>query len=451
MISQDNKLGSKGKLKRSLSVFDLAIYGLMFISPTATFSGFGIVFDASDGMVPLVYLIGFVAMFFTAVSYTMMSRDFPDAGSVYAYSKGSLGEGAGFLAGWAMVLDYLLVPALIYIGAAVAVGSLVPEVPLWLWGIVLLVGNTLVNLRGIQSVARANTVIMLMQAAVLVLFFVMGTAAAVQGVGGAHWSMSPFFKGSQVSLGLVAGAVSLGVLNYMGFDAISTLAEEAKGGAASVGKATMVCLFLTGILFVAESYLASLFVLGHSAFPPGMPTYAAFYDIAHTIGGWFLKSATSMAGLFVSCIAAALAAQAAISRLLFSMARDGRMPAALAHVSAKSQIPDRATVLVAIITAALIVVFSSRLTLLVSIVSFGALIGFLFLHASVVAHFFWRQSSRRWLAHLVSPAIGFAIIAYVIANMSVAAKIVGGCWFALGVAWSILRASRTSMRVNPEA
>ncbi|HUA24546.1 MAG TPA: APC family permease [Steroidobacteraceae bacterium] len=442
MNLHDNPSDGKDKLKRSLTVLDLAIYGLMFISPTATFSGFGIVFDASDGMVPLVYVIGFVAMLFTAVSYTMMSREFPSAGSVYAYSKGSLGEGSGFLAGWAMVLDYLLAPALIYIGAAVAVGSLVPQVPLWLWGIALLIGNTLINLRGIRSVARANNVIMLLQVAVLVLFFVMGTRAVVKGVGGAHLSVSPFFKGGQVSLGLVAGAVSLGVLNYMGFDAISTLAEEAKGGAAAVGRATMVCLFLTGTLFVAESYLASLFVLGRGAFPPGMPTYAAFYDIAHTIGGWFLESATSMAGLFVSCIAAALAAQAAISRLLFSMARDGKMPAALAHVSAKSQIPDRATIFVAIITAGLIAVFSSRLTLLVSIVSFGALIGFLFLHASVIAHFFWRKGSKRWLAHLVSPAIGFAIIAYVIANMSVAARIVGGCWFAFGAAWLIFRTRR---------
>ncbi|MGA9369597.1 MAG: APC family permease, partial [Steroidobacteraceae bacterium] len=406
MSSQDILSTDRGQLKRSLSVFDLAIYGLMFISPTATFAGFGIVFDASDGMVPLVFIIGFVAMFFTAVSYTMMSREFPNAGSVYSYSKGSLGEGAGFLAGWAMVLDYLLSPALIYIAAAVAIGSLVPHVPLWLWALVLLCGNTLVNLRGIQSVARANVAILLLQVVVLGLFFVMGTAAAVKGVGGAHLSMSPLFKGGRVSLGLVSGAISLGVLNYMGFDAISTLSEEAKGGPAMVGRATMACLLLTGILFVGESYLASLFVLGRDTFPPGMPTYAAFYDIAHTIGGGFLKSATSIVGIFISNIAAALAAQAAISRLLFSMARDGRMPAALAHISAKSRIPDRATILVAIITAGLILAFADRLTLLVSIVSFGALIGFLFLHASVIAHFFWRKGSRRWLAHLASPAIG---------------------------------------------
>ncbi|HEX4269212.1 MAG TPA: amino acid permease, partial [Steroidobacteraceae bacterium] len=173
-----------------------------------------------------------------------------------------------------------------------------------------------------------------------------------------------------------------------------------------------------------------------------MPTYAAFYDIAYTIGGGLLKAATSMGGLFVACIAAGLAAQAAISRLLYSMARDGRMPTALAHISAKSRIPDRATVLVAVVAAGLILIFAGRLTMLVSIVSFGALIGFLFLHASVIVHFIWRKGSRRWLAHLVSPAVGFIIIAYVIAHMSTAAKIVGGCWFALGAGCLLLRARR---------
>jgi amino acid transporter len=442
MILEDNSFKNGRQLKRSLTVFDLTIYGLMFIAPTATFSGFGIVFDASHGMVPLVFLIGFVAMFFTALSYTMMSREFPDAGAVYAYSKGSLGEGAGFLAGWAMVLDYLLAPALIYIGAAVAIGSLVPQVPLWVWAIALLCGNTAVNLRGIESVARANTIILLLECLVLVLFFVMGTVAALKGVSGAHLSMAPFFVRGRFSLGMVSGAVSLGALNYMGFDAISTLSEESKGGPASVGRATMVCLVVTGILFIGESYLASLFVLGRDTFSPGMPTYAAFYDIAYMIGGGILKAATSMGGIFVACIAAGLAAQAAISRLLFSMARDGRMPRVLAHVGAKSQIPDRATVLVAIVAAGLILVFADRLMLLVSIVSFGALVGFLFLHASVIVHFIWCKGSRRWVAHLLSPAFGFLIIAYVVAHMSTPAKIAGCSWLAVGAAWLLLRSRR---------
>ena len=397
-------------------------------------------------MVPLVFAIGFVAMFFTAVSYNHDVKGLPGRRFGVRVLQGKPGRGRRVPR---RLGDGPRLPARSRADLHRRSGgdrlARAPQVPLWVWGIVLLLGNYADQPSGHPVGSQSqHHLILLLQVAALGLFFVMGTVAAAKGVGGAHLSMTPFFKGGQVSLGVVAGAVSLGVLNYMGFDAISTLAEEAKGGPAAVGKATMACLFLTGILFVAESYLASLFVLGRDAFPPGMPTYGAFYDIAHTIGGWFLKSVTSMAGLFVSCIAAALAAQAAISRLLFSMARDGRMPAALAHVSPKSQIPDRATILVAIITAALILVFSERLTLLVSIVSFGALIGFLFLHASVVAHFLWRKGSRRWLAHLVSPAVGFAIIAYVIAHMSSAAKIVGCCWLALGAAWSLLRPRKRS-------
>ena len=87
----------------------------------------------------------------------------------------------------------------------------------------------------------------------------------------------------------------------------------------------------------------------------------------------------------------------------------------------------------AIVTAGLILFFSYRLELLLSIVSFGAMTAFLFVHASVIRHFLWRQGSREWLRHLVAPAIGFGIIAFVMFNMNVNAKRVGLSWIALGV------------------
>lgn len=435
--------GSARALKRSLTVFDLLVYGLMLISPTAPFAGFGIVFNASNGMVPLVYVIGLVAMFFTALSYVVMSKEFPSAGSVYAYATGCFGSTVGFFAGWSMILDYLLVPALIYITAAVAVGSVLPQVPIAVWAAILMAGNTLVNLLGIESVAKANIGFFVLQLAALAVFLFVATLALAKGVSGAHLSLAPFFRRDQVSLGLVTGAVSIGVLNYLGFDAISTLAEEAKDGAASVGRATVLAVMITAVLFIAQSYLASLFVLGRLQFAQGMPTYAAFYDIATSIGGWWLKCITSIVGIFLSSVAAALVAQATIARLLFSMARDGRLPVGLAHINPKTRIPDRAVIAVAVITIGLILVFSQRLTLLVSIVSFGALVGFLFLHASVVVHFMIRRRSDSWVRHAVCPILGFCIIAYVISQMSPHAKIVGGCWFAVGVGVTALTRGRS--------
>lgn len=434
--------GYRQELKRALSLVDLLVYGLVLISPTAPFPSFGIMYDASAGMVPLVYVIGLVAMFFTALSYMAMSGEFPLAGSAYAYASGTFGEVAGFIAGWAVVLDYLLTPALIYIAAAVAIDAVLPGVPLEVWAIGLLVFNTLVNLRGIDSVTRANMGFLTLQLAALGLFFIFALVALARGSNGAHLSIQPFFNAHHLAPQVVLGAVSIGVLNYLGFDAISTLAEEARGGPSQVGRATLLTLVVTAVLFISQSYLASLFVLHQGGFPPGKPSYAAFYTIAGTIGGTWFKAVLSIAGVFLAGIASALTSQAAIARLLFSMARDGRLPKQFAHVDPRRQVPDRATLLVAVITIGLILFFAHRLALLLSIVSFGAMTGFLFVHASVVRHFLWRKRSRDWIRHLLAPAIGFLIIGFVMLNMSVNAKRVGLSWIALGALIALTRIRR---------
>ena len=184
--------------------------------------------------------------------------------------------------------------------------------------------------------------------------------------------------------------------------------------------------------------MACLFVLQRQSFPPGNPTYAAFYDIAAIVGGSWFKTVLSVAGVFLANIASALAARAAISRLFYGMARDGHMPRGMAHVHPRWRIPDRATLVVSVVTFALILFFSTRLELLLTIVSFGALTGFLFVHAAVVRHLVWKKGSRDWLRHLLAPALGFAIVAVVIYSMSGNAKLVGTCWMAVGAAIVLL-------------
>src|SRR5271155_5777904 len=148
--------GYRQELKRSLSPFDLLVYGLVFIAPIGPWSSFGFVFNASHGMVPLVYLVGLVAMVFTALSYMTMSAAFPVAGSVYAYAGRGIGETAGFLAGWALLLDYLLLPTLVYIICAVSVHAIYPAVPKALLVAAFLGFNTVINLFGVESTARLS-------------------------------------------------------------------------------------------------------------------------------------------------------------------------------------------------------------------------------------------------------------------------------------------------------
>src|SRR2546430_13173362 len=135
------KLGYKQGLQRSLRLWDLISDGLVFMVPIAPFAIFGLVFDASKGMVPLTCVIGLVAMLFTALSYREMSRAFPVAGSVYSYAGRGIGNPAGFIAGWAILLDYLLVPTLLYVTGAVALANVIPSVPQQVWVIIFVVFN----------------------------------------------------------------------------------------------------------------------------------------------------------------------------------------------------------------------------------------------------------------------------------------------------------------------
>jgi len=434
------ELGYKPELKRALSVTDLVVYGLIFISPIAPFSAFGVVFNAAHGMVALVYAVGLVAMSLTAISYMTMSEAFPVAGSVYSYARLGIGEGAGFLAGWALLLDYLLIPSLAYLACGIALKDAWALPPVWSWLVLFLAINTALNLGGVDNVARANRALLALQGVLLALFLVFAIRGVARGTGGAHLALQPFFDPKQFSVGLVFGAVSLGVLSFLGFDGISTLAEEAKGGRKSVGKATAIALALSAILFVLQTYVAGLYVLGRTVLPPGQPTYAAFYAIAGMAGGDWLRLGTSVLGVVFAGAAGALAAQAATARLLFAMARDGRLPRILAQVSARHQVPSRALLLVALLTLAIGIAFVSRIELLVSIVSFGALTGFVMLHVSVVMHFIVRQRSRAYVRHLVVPVLGAAVLLYVMVNMDWTAKVIGLSW--LGVGFLLYFASR---------
>ena len=425
--------GYKQELKRTLSPFDLLVYGLVFIVPIAPWSSFGFVFNASHGMVPLVYAVGLVAMLFTARSYVVMSAAFPVAGSVYAYAGRGIGVSAGFLAGWALLLDYLLLPTLIYVICAVSIHAVIPAAPKPVLVALFLGINTAVNIVGIESTAKLSIALLAMQLLLLGAFLALCLIGLAHGVNGAHLTLSPLYNPAKMTPSLVFGALSLAALSFLGFDAISTLTEEARGGARAVGMATMASLLLAAGLFVLQTYLASLFVLDRKSFAPGDEAATAFFIIAKAIGGEPLRWSVSILGVLFSGLAGALTAQAATARLIYSMARDGMLPRALAHVGAKRKTPDRAILLVAAITLALGVFLVNQIELLTSIVNFGALTGFLALHVSVVVWFMVRQKSRRWFSHLIAPLLGFAIIGYVLLNTQTNAKIVGVAWLGVGV------------------
>ncbi|MEP6855418.1 MAG: APC family permease, partial [Pedococcus sp.] len=254
--TQDNQLaefGYRQELNRTLSTTDLIIYGLIFMVPIAPWAIFGVVFNSAKGMVPLVYLIGLVAMIFTALSYAQMSKAFPIAGSVYSYVGRGLNPTLGFFAGWTILLDYLLVPTLLYVFAAESMAGIFPSVPKPVWIIVFLAVNTTINYIGISFTAIVNRLFLVAELIFVVIFVIMAIVAITRGVNGAHFSTTPLFNASAFTPALAAAALSIAVLSFLGFDGIATLSEEAKGGRRSAGVAMISGLLLVALFFVTQT------------------------------------------------------------------------------------------------------------------------------------------------------------------------------------------------------
>ena len=311
--------GYRQELKRTLTIRDLVIYGMVFMVPIAPFGVFGFVWNDAKGMVPLAYLLGLVGMCFTAMSYASMSRAFPVAGSVYSYVGRGLHEAAGFFAGWLILLDYILVPGLLYIFSAVALRPLLPAVPAWVWLVAFVGFNAGVNLIGVQLSARINLCMLVLEMAALALFVVLGLAALFGGQGSGALTLKPVYDPAVFSMATIAGAASIAVLSFLGFDGISTLAEEAKGGGGVVARASLASLLLVGVLFILQTWIAADLARGMRFSSPE----TAFYEIAERAGGVGLRLLVIGVNVLASGIANAMAAQSAVSRVLFAMARDG--------------------------------------------------------------------------------------------------------------------------------
>jgi amino acid transporter len=428
--------GYRQELKRSLSFTDLLVYGLVFMVPIAPFGIFGGVFQASGGMVALAYAVGMLAMAFTAASYSQMSRAFPMAGSVYTYAGRGIAQPVGFLAGWMILLDYVLVPGLLYLIASIAMNSIVPAVPVWLWLVGFVVLNTVVNYLGIEFTARINKIMLIAELIVLAIFLVIGVIALASGEG-RGFDFSPVYNSDTFSVELVFAAVSIAVLSFLGFDGISTLAEENREAARSLGKSMIAALVLAGSLFIIQTWVAALLVPDpDTLIAEGDAAGTAFYDAAGVAGGAWLATLTAVATAIAWGFANSLVAQAATSRLLFAMARDGQLPKVLARVHPTHQVPLNATLFVAVISLVLGIYMATRddgITLLSTLVNFGALSAFLLLHVSVVVHYIVRKKSTDYWRHLAVPVIGFAILVAVVVNAQVAAQTLGFIWLAVGV------------------
>ena len=425
---------STGGFKRVLSLWDLVLFGLAFVGPTAPYSMFGIATVKSQGHLPLVYLIAMLAMSLTALSYGRMSAAFPEAGSTYAYASKALHPNVGYFAGWVMILDYILIPLLSVIYVGLTASKLVPQVPFVVWAVLTAVGITAINLRGIRVTARANTVLNAIMVGSLMWFILVAIRALTRGAGeGRLLSLKPFYDPGNFSPVAVMSATSLAALSFLGFDGITTLSEDAKDPKRDIWRATVLVCFIAGGLFILQSYLGQMVWPDYRTFSP---IETAFMDIGRLIGGDSLLYCISFV-LLVGGIASAVAGQASASRLLYGMGRDRLLPQRIfGYVHPRLGTPIYSVLLMGAIH--LLGALLLRYTEAAELVNFGALLGFMAVNLSVWRLYFCRFRQRQGNAvilNLVLPILAFVVCLGIWVSLSRFALLLGAIWVGLGLVY----------------
>lgn len=426
-----SQAGEVQKLHRVLSLRDLIFYGIVSVTPSAPATIFGLAEVKSRGHVVVTILAAMVAMVLTAISYGRMAAVFPSAGSAYSYVSRGLHPYLGFFAGWAMLLDYIFIPLFCVIYGTLSLQRALPWMPFWAGAALFAGGITILNLRGIKYTARANDAMLVFMFAVLIAFIFMAAKYIVmQHGGGALFSMSPLYNRETFSVSRIASATSFAALTYLGFDAVTTLAEDVRNPRRNVLLACVITCLFTGLFGGLLVYLAHLAWPDYLTFPN---VETAFIDVTGRVGGrWLFESMAIL--LVVANVGAGLTGQVGAARLLFGMGREDVIPR---RVFARLH-PVRNTPWINILLMGGLAYVGAQLMsyeLTAELLNFGAFLGFMGVNLAVISHFWFRRDgarSRNFLLDLALPGLGFLFCAVIWLGLNRPAKIAGSIWLVVG-------------------
>jgi putrescine importer len=431
------------RLSRVLGLPSLILFGLAYMVPLTVFTTYGVVTDLTAGHLPGAYVITLTAMLFTAYSYGRMVVAHPYAGSAYTYTQRAFGSHVGFIAGWALLLDYIFLPMINYLVIGIYLEESFPSAPMWVWIISAIVLVTGLNVLGIKLVARANFVLVAFQLVFIAVFLV----ASFQTIAGDGLPSltDPFFgQGTEAST-LFAGAAIL-CLSFLGFDAVSTLSEETHDPRRRIPTAIMLVTIIGGATFILVSYV------GHLVFPQWQEftdVDSAALDVMEFAGGAFL-AAFFTAAYVAGCFASAMASQASVSRILYAMGRDGTLPRRFfGRLHERFHTPIFATLVVGAIS---LVALWISLELAAAMISFGALVAFSFVNLSVIKHYVFDRNQRSGgdiVKYGVVPGIGVILTLWLWTSLSGTTFVVGLSWVAVGLIY-LLGLTRFFTRRPPE-
>jgi amino acid transporter len=434
--------GGVPHLRRTLKLSDLIFYGIVLIQPIAPVPLYGVAQKLSDGHFVLIILIALFAMLITAVSYGRMATLYPTAGSAYTYVGKGLNPHLGFLAGWAMILDYLLQPLIntVWISTALherAAYFHIPQIPFLVWALIIAGIMTALNLAGVKASANANKVLLAVMSVVVVYFVVVAVRFLYAGQGWAGlFSIQPLYDAKTFNSHKILTATSFAALTYIGFDGVTTLAEDVENPKRNVLLAVVLTCLFAGVCSGIEAYLGARVWPDWRSFP-NLET--AFMDICARAGGLILSWSMALV-LIVAAFGSGLTGTLGAARLLFGMGRDGVLPKKFfGQLTPGTSTPTNNILLIgglSFVGAVMLNYIGSAYEHAGELLNFGAFLAFMGVNFAC----FWQFSLRRrhgdsmnFVRDALLPLLGFIFCGLIWVNLNIIAKTVGGIWFAIGL------------------
>lgn len=415
-------------LTRTLSLAAVVLFGVAYMAPIIVLGTFGVLAEETKGNVPTAYLAASIAMFFTALSYSHMAKAYPVAGSAYTYVRKSISNKLGFLAGWVILLDYFFIPMVIWLIGAAFLHDAFPNISLSIWLIGFIVITTVINVIGLEFAKGVNSLLMLIQTLIIIAFIVL--CIHYVGTDGSTplFSFKPFWNEHAHLTHILAGG-AVACYSFLGFDAVTTLADETKDPKKNIPRAIILVTLVGGAIFVITSYFVQLahpsFIFQH--------VDSAATEIARNIGG-DIFAIFFLIGLVVGQFASGVSAQTSASRLLYAMGKDNVFPKVFfGKLYSRFSTPANNIILCGVI--ALIGTQIDVLTA-ASFINFGAFLAFMLVNVSVINHFWIREKHRSGLqiiSYLIFPLIGLITTFWLFINLDKFAFILGIIWLVIGI------------------
>lgn len=419
-------MSQKLTLKRNLSLSHVVTMGLAWMSPMIFFTSFGVLHEGSQGMLLAAYVVAFIAILFTAASYGQMAKAFPVSGSAYTYVSQAMNPFIGFLVGWVILLDYLFSCIVAVLMFGINLHAQFPSTLPSVWIVLLTLVVMTINIIGIKTSANVNKVFVLMQ-----IVFIAGFCsflvykAMTQGITA---GLNPLNSVEGVPLSAVLAGASLVCFSFLGFDSITTMAEETRTPEKTIPRAILIIVSAAGIMYFATAYLIQQmlpsFTFSHMD--------SAGFELMQAIGGGTLASIFTFVVIF-SVLAQGMSSMTTVSRLLFVMGRSSLLPRKFSSIHPKFRTPVFNIVLVSLISLAALFI---SLETAIMFVSFGALTAFLFVNLSVICHYIIREKRRSiqdWIVRMLFPLLGAIFILYLITRLEASSLLLGTGWIVLGL------------------